>query len=188
MRQLKIALVLAAAVILQSSLRAVWPPLVYIDLPLIVVVYFALQRDAMQAILLGAIAGLATDALGGGLLGAGGFSKTLVSYLVVTLATRVMLDNPLARIPVLAGASLLDDAVYVLLHRMLGQPPSFPFIERASFKLIGTTVVGTVILYLLDMLFSERARQRRKLAFRRRIARRGIVRFGRRRKTWSGKS
>ncbi|HEX8845330.1 MAG TPA: rod shape-determining protein MreD [Pyrinomonadaceae bacterium] len=180
MRQLKIALVLAVAVILQSTLRVVWPPFVYLDLPLIVVVYFALQRDALQALLIGAIAGLATDALSSGLLGAGSFSKTLVAYLVVSLVTRVMIDNPLARIPVLAGASLLDDTVYVLLHRMLGQPTNFPFVERASFKLIGTTVVGTVILYLLDALFSERARQRRQLAFRRRIARRGIVRLGRR--------
>ena len=71
MRQLKVALVLAVAIILQSTLRAVWPPLVYVDLPLIVVVYFALQRDALQALLVGAIAGLATDALSGGLLGAG---------------------------------------------------------------------------------------------------------------------
>jgi rod shape-determining protein MreD len=84
MRQLKIALVLALAIILQTSLGVVWQPFVYIDLPLIVVVYFALQRDAMQALVVGAVAGLATDALGaGGLLGAGGFSKTLTAYLIV---------------------------------------------------------------------------------------------------------
>jgi rod shape-determining protein MreD len=180
MRQLKIALVLAVAVILQSSLPAVWPPFVYADLPLIVVVYVALQRDALQALLVGAVAGLATDVLSGGLLGGGGFSKTLVAFLVVSLATRVMLDNPLARIPVLAGASVLDDAVYVLLHRMLGQPTNFKFVEQASFKIIGTTIVGTILLYLLDTIFSERARQRRQLAFRRRVARRGIVKLGRR--------
>ncbi|PYS47980.1 MAG: rod shape-determining protein MreD [Acidobacteria bacterium] len=182
MRQLKVALVLAVAIILQSSLRAVWPPFIYVDLPLIVVVYFALQRDALQALLVGAIAGLATDALSFGLLGAGGFSKTLVAYLVYSLSTRVTLDTSLVRIPVLAGASLVDDAVYVLLHRMLGQPSSYPFVEQASFKLIGTTIAGTVILYMMDGLFSERARQRRLLAFRRRIARRKLVRFGRRRK------
>jgi rod shape-determining protein MreD len=186
MRQLKVALVLAVAIILQSSLRAFWPPFVYVDLPLVVVVYFALQRDALQALLVGAIAGLATDALGGGLLGAGGFSKTLVAYLVFSLSTRVMLDNPLVRIPILAGASLVADTVYVFLHRMLGQSPDFAFVEQASFKLIGTTVVGTVILYLLDAIFSERAHQRRLLAFRRRVARRSVARVSsrRRRKLW----
>ncbi|HEX8707152.1 MAG TPA: rod shape-determining protein MreD [Pyrinomonadaceae bacterium] len=181
MRQLKIALVLAVAVILQSSLRAVWPPLVYADLPLIVVVYFALQRDALQALFVGVVAGLVTDALSGGLLGSGGFSKTLVAYLIVSLSTRVMLDNPLARIPVLAGASLLDDTVYVLLNRMLGPSPLIPFVEQASLKLIATTIGGTIIFYLLDLIFSDRARQRRQLAFRRRIARRTSFRIGRRR-------
>ena len=181
MRQLKIALVLAVAVILQTSLRPSWPLIVYVDLPLIVVVYVALQRDALQALFVGAIAGLATDVLSGGLLGTGGFSKTLVAFLIVGIATRVMLDNPLARIPVLAGASLVADTVYVLLHRMLGQPSSVNFVEQASFKLIGTTVVGTIFLYLLDMIFSERAHQRRQLAFRRRVARRGIAKLGRRR-------
>jgi rod shape-determining protein MreD len=182
MRQLKIAAVLAVAVILQSSLKAVWLPLSYIDLPLIVVVYFALQRDALVALIIGAAAGLATDALGaGGLLGAGGFSKTLVAFVIASLASRVMLDNPLVRIPVLAGAALLDATVYVVLHRMLGQPPLSRFIEIASFKLIWTTITGTIILYLLDQAFGDRARQRRQFAFRRRVARRGVIKLGRRR-------
>ncbi len=182
MRQLKIAAVLVAAVILQSSLKAaVWHPLSYIDLPLIVVVYFALQRDALQALIIGAAAGLATDALGaGGLLGAGGFSKTLVAFIISSIATRVTLDNTLLRIPVLAGAALLDATIYVLLHRMLGQPPQQPFVEVASFKLIATTVVGTILLYLLDQFLGERARQRRQFAFRRKVARRSVLKLGRR--------
>jgi rod shape-determining protein MreD len=182
MRQLKIAIVLAVAILLQSSLRNIWQPLVYIDLPLIVVVYFALQRDMVQALVVGVIAGLATDALSsGGLLGAGGFSKTLTAYVIAALATRVMLDNPLVRIPVLAGAALLDASVYVLLHRMLGQASQMPFVERVSYELIWTTVVGTILLYIFDTFFSERARQRRQFAFRRRIARRGAFRLGRKR-------
>ena len=182
MRQLKIAIVLTLAILLQSSLRNIWQPLVYIDLPLIVVVYFALQRDMLQALMVGVCAGLATDALSSGsLLGAGGFSKTLTAYIIAALATRVMLDNPLVRIPVLAGAALLDATVYVLLHRMLGQASQMPFVERVSYELIWTTVIGTLILYVFDMFFSERAHQRRQFAFRRRVARRGAVRLGRKR-------
>jgi rod shape-determining protein MreD len=181
MRHLKIALVVALAVVLQSSLPAIWPPLVYIDLPLIVVVYFALQRDPLQSLVIGAAAGLAMDAVGGGgLLGAGGFSKTLVAYIIASLATRVMLDNPLVRIPVLAGAALLDSLLFVLLHRMLSQPTLKPFAETASFKLIGTTVVGTLIIYILDTFFSDRARQRRQFAWRRRVARRSVSSLKRR--------
>ncbi|MDQ3753600.1 MAG: rod shape-determining protein MreD [Acidobacteriota bacterium] len=168
----KIALLIALAVLLQASLRILWPPLVYIDLPLIAVVYFALQRDMVQAVIIGTIAGLSTDALSGGILGAGGFSKTLVAYMIAGLTTRVVLDNPLIRIPVLAGAVGFDSLVYVLLHRLLSQPSSKPFAEVTSFKLIATTVIGTMIFYALDAFLSDRASQRRAFAFRRRSARR----------------
>lgn len=172
MRQLKIAGVLALAIALQSVL-ARWPPLAYIDLPLIVVVYFALQRDVLQALVVGATAGLAMDALGGGLLGAGGFSKTLTAYMVYIAAARVMLDTTLLRIPVLAAATAIDASVFVGLHRLLGQSLAMPFVQALLYKLVATTVAGTVLLYVFEIFFSERARQRRQFAGRRRVARRG---------------
>ena len=77
MPQLRIAAVLTLAILLQLSLRKVWPPLVFIDLPLVVVVYVALQREAWQALITGTLAGLVVDAASGGVLGAGGFSSGL---------------------------------------------------------------------------------------------------------------
>ena len=91
MPQFKIAAVLALAIILQLSLREAWPPLSHIDFPLIVVVYVALQRDAWTALIVGTIAGLAIDTPSGGLIGAGGFSKTLTAYLIYLGATRINL-------------------------------------------------------------------------------------------------
>jgi rod shape-determining protein MreD len=180
MPQLKTAAALALAIILQLSLRRVWGPLSYIDFPLIVVVYIALQRHAWQALIVGTIAGLAIDAPSGGLIGAGGFSKTLTAYLIYFAATRVNLENPLLRIPVLAAATLLDSAIFIFWHRSLGYPPSVPILQTLSYRLIGTTIVGTIVLYLLDSLFTERARQRRTFASRRKGARRGPSKLGRR--------
>src|SRR5918997_106896 len=115
----KIAICVAAAVLLQSTLRVLLRnESAYADLPLVVVVYFALRLDPVQALLIASVAGLAADALGGGLLGAGGFSKTLTAFLIASLVTRIRIDNPLLRIPVLAGATLFDAAVYVALHRL----------------------------------------------------------------------
>ena len=173
MPQLKIAAALAVAIILQLSLGGIWPPLSYIDFPLVVVVYIALQRHAWHALMVGTIAGLAIDAPSRGLIGAGGFSKTLTAYLVYIAATRVNLENPLLRIPVLAAATLIDSAIYFFWHRSVGYPPSMPFLQTMSYRLIGTTIVGTLALYLLDSLFTERARQRRTFALRRKGARRG---------------
>lgn len=174
MRQLTVALLLIVAIALQSAARAVWQPLGFVDLTLILVVYFALQREALQALVVAAIAGLAMDLLTGppALLGAGGFSKVLTAYTVYFFASRVMLDTTLLRIPVLAGASLLDNLVYVGMHRLLGQTPPTPFIQSLSYKLIATTVAGTILLYLYEAYFSGKARQRRQFTVRRRVARR----------------
>ena len=180
MPQLKIAAALAIAIILQLSLREVWSPFAYIDFPLVVVVYIALQRHAWQALIVGTIAGLAIDAASGGLIGAGGFSKTLAAYLIYFAATRFNLENTLLRIPVLAAATSIDSAVYVFWVRSLGYTTSVPFMQTMSYRLIGTTIVGTLAFYLLDSLFSEQARQRRTFASRRKGARRGASTLKRR--------
>jgi len=172
MSKLKIAVVLSVSILLQLLLREVWGKLSYIDFPLVVVVYIALQRDAWKALVVGTLAGLIVDAASGGLIGAGGFSKTLTAYIIYFAATRVNLENPLLRIPVLAAGSLLDSAIYVFWHRVMGYPPVAPFVQTMSYRLIATTVVGTLFLFILDALVAERNSQRRQFATRRRVARR----------------
>jgi len=172
MPQLRIAAVLALAILLQLSLRKVWPPLVFIDFPLVVVVYVALQREAWQALITGTLAGLAVDAASGGVIGSGGFSKTLTAYIIFFAATRVNLENPLLRIPILAAAAALDATVYVALHRLLGQPLLMPVVQTIAYRVIGTTIIGTLTILMLDNLLSDKARQRRLFKDRRRVARR----------------
>lgn len=185
MRQLKILAVLLVAIALPSALRAVWQPLAAFDLVLILVVYFAVQREPLNALLIGAIAGVATDALTRGLLGAGGFSKVLTAYAVYFVASRVMLDTTILRIPVLAAAALIDNLVYFGMNRLLGQSLSMPFAQALSYKLVATTVVGTILLYIHDNYWSEKARQRRQFSVRRRVARGSSGVFGRKRRTTS---
>lgn len=172
MPPLKIAAILIVCLALQLSLREVWPPLVYIDFPLVVVVYIALQREAWQALVVATLGGLIVDAQSGGLIGAGGFSKTLTAYIIYFAATKVNLENPLLRIPVLAAAAVLDSLIYVFWHRLMNYPPTVPLVQTISYKLIATTIVGTLVLYLIDSLVAERSAQRRQFATRRRVARR----------------
>ncbi len=180
MEQVKLTAALIIAVLLQWTLRNVAEPLAYIDFPLIIVVYAALQRNSLRAILFGTFSGLAVDALSGGLMGANGFTKTLVAYIVSEIARRVYMDNLLLRIPVIAGACFLDDAVYYGLHRLLGQQPSGQFLIVASYTLIGTTVAGTIIYVLLDSLMKERLASRKREMFpaRRQTRRRNPIRLG----------
>jgi rod shape-determining protein MreD len=172
MPPLKLAAILIISIALQLTLRMVWPPLVYIDFPLIVVVYLALQREAWQALVVATLAGLIVDAQSGALIGASGFSKTLTAYVIYFAATKVNLENPLLRIPVLAAATVLDSLVFVFSHRLFGYPPTAPLMQTISYKLIATTVGGTLVLYLIDSIVAERSAQRRQFATRRRVARR----------------
>jgi rod shape-determining protein MreD len=180
MDNLKLTIALILSVLLQWTLRSVAEPLAYVDLPLIFIVYAALQRDAIKAVLFGSIAGLAIDALSGGLLGANGFSKTLVAFVVSELARRVYMDNLLLRIPVIAAASMMDDLVYYGLHRLLGQEPSVSAVTTIAYTLIGTTIAGTFIYLLLDLSLAQKMRKPRREMFpaRRQSRRRNPIRLG----------
>ena len=180
MENVKITIALIIAVVLQWTLRNVAEPFAYIDFPLIIVVYAALQRNSVKAIFFGTVAGIAVDALSGGLLGANGFSKTLIAYMVSELARRVYMDNLLLRIPVIAGACVLDDLVYYGTQRLLGQEPTGQVWVIVSYTLIGTTIAGTMIYLLLDFAGSERLRPRRREVFpaRRQTRRRNPIRLG----------
>ncbi len=181
MDQLKITIALVLAILLQWTLRNVAEPFAYIDFPLIVVVYAALQRDAIKAIFFGSFAGLAVDALSGGLLGSNGFSKTLIAYMVSELARRVYMDNLLLRIPVIAGACLLDDLIYYGMHRLLGQEPAVEVVIIMAYSVIGTTVAGTFIYLVLDYVLVEKPRGRKRDIFsnRRQTRRKNPIRFTR---------
>jgi rod shape-determining protein MreD len=184
MQGLKIIIALIVAVILQWTLRGVFEPLGYIDFPLIVVVYAALQRDTLKALLLATVAGFAVDALSGGLLGSSGFSKTLTVFVVSEIARRVFLDNLLLRIPVLAGASLLNSLLYLGVNRMMGQTPNVPAVETIAYTLIGTTIAGTLFFFILENVFTmgkaPKTRRGKEYFPRRQGRRRNPIRFGRR--------
>jgi len=180
MEQLKLTIALVIAVILQWTLRNVAEPLVYIDFPLIIIVYAALQRNSIRAIFYGTFAGLAVDALSSGLLGSSAFSKTLIAYIVSEIARRVYMDNVLLRIPVIAAASLVSTMMNYGLHELFGQPPSGEVVLVVSYSLIGTTIVGTAIFIFLDHFLRERVRRPKREVFtpRRQTRRRNPIRLG----------
>lgn len=180
MEQIKITVALIIAVLLQWTLRNVAEPFAYIDFPLIIVVYAALQGNSIKSLFYGTFAGIAVDALSGGLLGANGFSKTLVAFIVSEMVRRVYLDNLLLRIPVIAGACLLDDFVYYGMHRLLGQEPNGQFITTIAYTLIGTTITGTIIFLILNSVLVENVKRGKREVFtpRRQTRRRNPIRLG----------
>ena len=179
MEGVRLTVALIVAIVLQWTLRNVAEPFSFIDFPLIIVVYAALQRNSIRALLFGTLSGVAIDALSGGLLGVNGFSKTLVAYLVSEMTRRVYLDNLLLRIPVIAGACLLHSLVYYGLHRLFGQPPVGDALVTASYSLIGTTIAGTLVYLMLQNLSGDKMRPRKREMFapRRQTRRRNPIRL-----------
>ena len=169
MEQIKITVALIIAILLQWTLRNV--------------TYAALQRNSINALLYGTISGLAVDALSGGLLGGNAFSTTLVAYIISEVARRVYLDNLLLRIPVIAGACLVERLVFFGMHKILGQTPSGSPVVIIAYTLIGTTIIGTVIFVILESFFSEKVQKNKREFFapQRDTRRRNPIRLGRRR-------
>lgn len=181
MEGVRLTISLVIAILLQWTLRNVWEPFTFIDFPLIVVVYAALQRNSIRALLFGSISGVAVDALSGGLLGANGFAKTLVAYSISEIARRVYLDNLILRIPVIAGACLANQLVYYGLHRLFSQTPAGDPLLTIAYSVIGTTIVGTLIYLALQSMEINRGRGKRKremFAPRRQTRRRNPIRLG----------
>lgn len=179
MEGVRLTICLIIAVVLQWTLRNIAEPFAYIDFPLIIVVYAALQRNSIRAILFGTISGIAVDALSGGLLGANGFSKTVIAFIVSEIARRVYMDNLILRIPVIAGACLLNDLIYYGLHRLFGQPPSGDILVTGAYSLIGTTIAGTLVYLVLQSFSGDKIRRKKRDVFapRRQTRRRNPIRL-----------
>ncbi len=179
MEGVRLTIALIIAIVLQWTLRNIAEPLAYIDFPLIIVIYAALQRNSIRAIIFGSVSGVLIDALSGGLLGASGFSKTLVAYMVFEMARRVYLDNLLLRIPVIAGACLVNDLLYFSMQRLFSQAPAGDVLVVVSYRVIGTTIVGTLVYLLLQSISGDIVRRKKRDMFtpRRQTRRRNPIRL-----------
>lgn len=179
MEGFKLTIALIIAILLQWVLRNVADVFAFVDLPLVIVVYAALQRNAIRALIFGTISGISMDALSGGLLGSNGFTKTLIAYFVVELARRVYLDNLLLKMFVLAGASVLNSVIYFGVHTLFGQSPSVDPLVVGAYSLIGTSIAGTAIYILMQSISQDGTRTRKREVFapRRQTRRKNPIRL-----------
>ena len=179
MQTFKIALTIIIALSLQMMLPKFIAIFQYVDLPLIVTAYFALQRAPLLGMATGVVCGIGDDAIRGGILGVGGFSQTLIGYLVAMASVKLSLENPLARLAVVALASAANTFLFVGLYQMLEQEQMLmhklphagswgEFMQTLGWKALADTVASVLLFVLLDRLFSEQA-QARRMAIRKRF-------------------
>jgi rod shape-determining protein MreD len=90
-----------------------------INLVLVAVVYVALAFGPVMGLTTGAIGGLVQDALSGGIIGIGGFAKTLIGFLVGVLGAQFIVSQPLPRFIMFVAATIVHDLCFQALAALV---------------------------------------------------------------------
>jgi len=120
-----------------------------VDLFTILVVYYAVTRRQMSVMLIGTSAGLIEDVFTHAILGVNAFKKTLVGYLMGTLGSVFMLNQPLPRLGILFAATLLEAFTEVGLYLILGQHAVLPSAGALIRQGIGNGIWGALIFWIV---------------------------------------
>jgi rod shape-determining protein MreD len=142
---------LAGASLLQLLISAKWPAAVlFFDLPLVVVIYYAMSRGPLVGLTLGGAAGLLQDMLTGSLLGAGAVSRVLVGYLVGSASTRLVFAGPLPRFLMVAAGTLAARVLELLTLLLMGRRLAQPSVIGILAGVLGNGLVGGALVALLS--------------------------------------
>ncbi len=152
-------LVLAAPVLaigIDSFLPVHFSPAGILDLPFLLVIYFAIaKRSSIVGLCSGAVIGILQDALTHEPLGVFGISKTVVGYIAGLLGNRIDTENPFARFLFTFALSMLHSGLYwVIVERLVAQSLGWSTAHeliRASVN----AVLAPLLFALLDLTRGE---------------------------------
>jgi rod shape-determining protein MreD len=179
---LKITVCLLAAAYLQTTLAQQVPVslgrwLGHISWLLLVVIYIALQRDAVRSLMTAAAAGVIHDALSMGRgVGVNGLAMVLAAYVADRIASVIMVDNLIFRFLAVTAGSVINTMVRLGFYSKWALNLELPVL--ASGREIAATVVfdlfanlfASVLLYIaLDRVFNKGIDQRRRRMEARRL-------------------
>jgi rod shape-determining protein MreD len=136
---------------LQSFVSLHFPLFAMLDLPLMVVIYFAMTRRSPAASTLGgALMGIAQDALTRQPLGVFGIAKAVVGYVAGSLGVRIDTESHGTRLLLTFLFVMLHNAIdWVLVRHLLAEPMVWSWV-RELLRAVINTLVAVVIFALLD--------------------------------------
>jgi rod shape-determining protein MreD len=106
--------------LLQAYLPKIFPQTGILDLPLLAVIFFAVaRRNPIAGAFTGAAIGLVEDALTGLPIGINGMAKAVVGYIGSSIGVQVDVENPITRLLMIFGFSMLQSAMLLFINRML---------------------------------------------------------------------
>jgi rod shape-determining protein MreD len=141
--------------ILQAAFPIYMPKLDFVDLPLLITIYFGLsRRNPSTGLLLGMMIGLLQDSLSGPTvpLGLYGIAKTVVGFLASSIGAKLDTEHPVARFSLIMGFFVLHQSILVLTRRLLLAQPEPWFNLHLVMAAAVNAVLGTILFLLLDRL------------------------------------
>lgn len=144
------------AILFQLYVPLLLPFLGFLDIPLLVTIYFAMmRRSQLGGMFTGMALGLAQDSLSRDPLGMFGICRTLVGYFSASIALRIDVEHPLIRLVITFCFYLFDQFMLWVLERALLQL-NVIFDWRQAL-LIGflNGVVAIALFHFLDRLKSD---------------------------------
>ncbi len=116
MRIVGVLIALAGALALQTTLAGLTiGSATAVNLVLVAVIYVALAFGPVAGLLAGSAGGLVQDALAGGIVGLGGFSKTLVGFLVGLLEAQFIVAPSFPRMVMFVSGPIVHELCYQAL-------------------------------------------------------------------------
>lgn len=141
------------AILFQVYVPRFLPYLSYLELPLLVTVYFSLmRRQPVSGAITGAVIGLLQDSLSSQPLGMFGIVKTLVGYFAASVSMRFDVDNPALRFIVSFLFFIFHQFLFwVLARALLGQALEFQPPQAIIYGFLNA-VVAVPLFLILDKL------------------------------------
>jgi rod shape-determining protein MreD len=147
-----IAVISFAAIVFQVYIPRVVGYLSYLEMPLLVTVYFSLmRRSPTQGVLLGAAIGIAQDALSANPLGMFGIVKTLVGYAAGVASQQFDVETPGSRLVQALVFFVAHQFVYWGLGRVIGQPFALD-LPLTLVMAVLNALVAVPLFHILDKL------------------------------------
>src|SRR5215471_5938605 len=141
------------AIFIQAFVSAKVRWLTIIDLPMMVVIFFAVaRRNPISGCITGAIIGLLQDLLGGPAhpIGMYGISDTIIGYLASSLGVKIDVDNPGTRFLIVYIFYAIHQAVYFGVGRVLLRQPLQWSWSHVAIAALANAVVGVFLFHFLD--------------------------------------
>lgn len=139
------------ALALQSLIALHLSSFDYVNLPLLITIYFAITwRNSIGGTIFGAGLGILQDALTQHPLGVFGIGLSIVGFLAASLGIRVDTESFFTRLLLVPAFTLLQSAiVWIVESRVIEQPYAWLWVHEGVRALVNA-LMGLVLFALLD--------------------------------------